>query len=250
VKWRFLKTTSLGNTLNFYKTTMKIKYHVSCPEFKTIKELQGFWTNQKYKDILDLLDFPDVESIEQNELKDMCYMALTDNEPEESAKIVLEYIFKDKLNDGQISNLSHEIVSEKLWEEYADLSLHEDFYNVTQLLYDAYNGKFPNPNAVRFTVNVKANKAEDLDVFSKDLEASLIRLLAQGMPENTLLKRLFEDQLNGEDFIDAKDIIWQYTQTKNDNEITFTLLSSTYWFLDFKYVDSFEAELSPIPNEA
>ena len=84
---------------------------------------------------------------------------------------------------------------------------------------------------------------------NKNLEAALIRLLAQGMPENTLIKRLFDDQLNGEEFSDAKDIIWQYTQSKNEDGITFTIISSTYWFHDFKYVESFEAELLVKPSD-
>ena len=43
----------------------------------------------------------------------------------------------------QIDNLSNEILEEKLWEEYADLSLHEEFFAVHQLLYDAFEGTAP-----------------------------------------------------------------------------------------------------------
>ena len=63
------------------------------------------------------------------------------------------------------------------------------------------------------------------------------------MPENTLIFRLFEEQVVGEKFKDAKDIIWQLKSEKNgDQEITFDIISSTYWFHDFKYIETFEGE--------
>ena len=81
--------------------------------------------------------------------------------------IILKYIFDERLNDGQIDNLSNEIRDEKIWEEYADLSLHEEFFNVTQLLYETYNGKFPFPEAVKFEFKVSTNKAVDFAILNR-----------------------------------------------------------------------------------
>ena len=168
-------------------------------------------------------------------------MSLADNEPEDAAKIVLEYVFKSRLSKGQIDNLSNEMLDEKIWEEYADISMHEDFFNVNQLLYQAYNGKFPNPKAVMFQVKVTANSKEDLRVFNNFPEASLIRLLVKGLSENTLIFRLFEEQVEGFEFADAKDIIWQLTiDKKNEGALVFNIISSSYWFRDFKHVNTFE----------
>lgn len=218
-------------------------YTITCTDFKTIKELPDFWTNEKYADLLDIMDFPDIDSLAPTEIKDMCFMALTDNEPEESAELVLTYLFKDRLNAGQIQNLSHEIQTEKLWEEYAELSFHEDLFNATQILYAAYNGKFPKPEAVRFTIQIHTKKADNLATITYNTEAALIRLVTQDMPDNTLIKRLFEVQLQGATFTDAKDIIWQLTQNTVTEGMEFTITSSTYWFLDFKHASSFEAHL-------
>ena len=78
-----------------------------------------------------------------------------------------------------------------------------------------------------------------------DFEPSLIRLLVAGMPKNTLLNRLFSDQLEGQAFHDAKDIIWQYSrESLSDTSITIEVISSVYWFHDLKFIVPFEAELT------
>ena len=222
---------------------MKTLFNVEILKFATIQELPNAWSNQNYLDILDVLDYGDTSEINPNELKEMCLMAITDNAPDEAAKIVLDYIFKDRLNEGQKDNLSHEMEEEKIWEEYADLSMHEEFFNATQFLYQAYNGKFPHPEAVQFTVNISGKKVEDLDVFKDNTEATLLRLIVKGMPENTLINRLFNDEIEGESFPQAKDIIWQLKKTASEgNNVTFEVISSTYWFHDLKFAEPFEAE--------
>ena len=222
---------------------MKSKYFVSLLKFTTITELPDAWTANTYKDLLSEMDFDGIEAIADNELKKMCTMSLTDYEPNEAAKMVLNYIFKDRLNPKQIENISHEMLDEKLWEEYADLSMHEDLFNVGQLLYASFNGKFPHPEAVRFQVKVTTKNAADMAVFETNAESPLIRLLVKGMPENTLINRLFEEQLEGDSFTDAKDIIWQLKKEKGEGfSIIFDVISSEYWFHDVKFMQDFEAE--------
>ena len=133
---------------------MKNSFKVECLSFQTIQELPDSWDEQKYKGLLEVMEYSDISEIPSEELKEMCLMSLSDFDPDEAAKIVMEYVFKDKLTKGQIENLSNEMLDEKIWEEYADLSLHEEFFNVNQLLYEAYDGKFPRPNAVKFHINV------------------------------------------------------------------------------------------------
>jgi hypothetical protein len=221
-------------------------FTVEPQKFTTISELPNAWNDQNYKELLEQMDFDDISGIAANELKEMCMMSLTDNEPAEAAKIVLEYLFSERLTPGQIDNLSNEMLDEMMWEEYADLSLHEEFFNATQFLYEAFNGKFPHPEAVRFQVKVTANKEEDLEILKRHPEAPLIRLLVNGMPRNTLINRLFEDQLSGEEFKEAKDILWQLKmQPEGTNAILFDIISSEYWFRDFKYVEDFEADTHP-----
>jgi len=224
---------------------MKTHFAVEAIKFKTINVLPNSWTTDDFKNILELVEYGDASDLSDKEVEEMCLLSLADLEPEESAEIVLKYLFKDQLNDGQIQNLSHEIQNEKTWEEYADLSMHETFFNAGQLLYKAYNGKFAHPEAVQFVVKLSTKQRPALQLFDKNAEQTLIRVLAQGMPDNTLLKRLFDDQLADDgDFKEAKDILWQLKETeRTDTAVTFDIVSSHCWFDDFRYVETFEADL-------
>ena len=222
-----------------------MKYRIELKKFETIRELPNSWDNDNYVELLEFMEFGDTATIPSSELKEMCMLSLTDFEPSEAAEIVLKYLFKDNLSSSQIANLSHEMLHEKMWEEYADLSLHEQFFNAGQLLFQAFNGKFPQPEALRFKLELEAAKKEDMSVFKSDFEASIIRLLVAGMPKNTLLNRLFSEQLEGQAFPDAKDIIWQYNrESLGDKSMVIEVISSVYWFHDLKFTVPFEAELT------
>lgn len=217
-------------------------FKVELIKFSTITELPDAWSSKHYNDLLEIMDYDNINNIPSEELKETCLILLSEYEPEDAAVILLKYIFNKRLNDGQIDNLSNEMQDEKIWEEYADLSLHEEFFNVTQLLYETYNGKFPFPEAVKLEFIVSAKNEADFSIFESQTESPLIRLLAKGMPENALINRLYDEQLESEEFKEAKNIIWQLQKEKQDsNSIKFSIISSTYWFKDLKYVESFEA---------
>lgn len=220
---------------------MNTVYKVEIKDFETILALPNYWDKQKYKELLGVMEYGDISEIPDAELKDMCYMSIADNEPEEAARLVLGYVFNDRLNTGQIDNLSNEMREEKMWEEYAEIGYHEDFFNTGQILYDAFNGKFPHPEAVEFEAKISADNMKDLLLDNKISEAALIRLLAKGMPENTLINRLFTEQLGSESFEEAENIIWQSsTKIQSENEVLVKVISSKYFFQDLKYVEIFE----------
>ncbi len=223
---------------------MKADFKVEITSFKTIEVLPNSWKNEDYLAIMDLLNYGDTSKILPADLKEMCFMCLADEAPEFSANVVLTYIFEDRLTSGQIDQLSHEMQTENMWEEYAELSMHEEFFNVGQLLYMAYNGKFPKPEAAQFSVKITMTSIANYTVFEKNTEENLIRILVQGMPENTLLKRLFNDELESGDFPEAKNILWQVKKDEADGTaINFTIVSSLYFFHDLKFTNNFEGTL-------
>lgn len=218
------------------------QFEVEIVSFNAISELPDSWTNADYLSLLSKMDYANPEEIKLSELKEMCMMSLTDFEPKEAAEIVLEYLTSEELTKGQIENLAHEIQTEKLWEENPKLVLHPDFFKATQLLHDAFNGKFPKTEAVQFQVKITAAAAGDLEIFKADPEAPIVRLLAPGMSDRALINRLFGDQLEGTSFPEAKDMLWQLKTIKSEaNEITFEIVSSAYWFDDIKYADKYSA---------
>jgi hypothetical protein len=223
---------------------MKLHFTVELLKFEIIEELENGWNTDDYRALLVAAEYGDTSEIADEELKEMSLIALSDYEPEEAAKIVLTYIFAGTLNAGQVNNLANEMLDEKMWEEYADLSLHEQFFSVSQLLYQAFKGKFPHPEAVRCRVKIDAEEKAGYAIFEKDTETALLRILVQGMPPNTLISRLFEDQVSEGEFREAKDIIWQFKEEVEDDALIFELISSEYWLRDLKYAEPFEAVLT------
>ncbi|MDO7851323.1 hypothetical protein [Hymenobacter convexus] len=210
--------------------------------FSTLTELPNSWQNADYRALLQKMNFEGADAVSEAELKEMCLMSFTDLEPREAAEVVLGYLFPEQLTSGQVENLSHQMLTEKLWEENPEMPLHKGFYQGTQLLHDAFNGTFPATKAVEFQVKCTAENPAGLAVFATEPAAPLLRLLAQGLPANALLNRLFSTQLAGTEFGEAKSILWQLKETeKTDNSVVFDVVGSANWLEDFKYADEYTA---------
>lgn len=189
----------------------------------TLNELDDYWTNQDYANLLKLFDFPDVETIKPKDLKEMLCMAITDFEPSDAAAEILKYKMSDALNEGQIQSISHEMLQDKIAEEYPKPELHYDLFNINQLLYKAFNGVFPNTEATLLKIEIVDDDNIDISTHREILS----KIIGGGLTERSLVKRLFSDQLDGsENFEDADSFIWRIKHsTKNQYEI----LTSKYW---------------------
>jgi hypothetical protein len=230
---------------------MILRFSLDPGKFQQLGKLPGAWGTKQFSDLLALMEYQESEELAQDELQELCYMALADLGEDEAAILVLTYLLTGRLNKGQIENLAQEILVEKLWEDFADLSLHETLFNAHQLLYDAFNGKFPKPEALRFEVVVSALNPRDLQYFSGPSEPSLIRLLVQGMPSTTKIARLYEDELSGGPFDDAHHILWQLQMREiHELSVIFEAFTSPYWFGDLKQSGSFSARVEWDPPQA
>jgi hypothetical protein len=143
---------------------------------------------------------------------------------------VLDYKLSNHLNKGQIDSLSYEMLVDKISEEYPKIGLHKELFNVNQLLYKAFNGKFPNTKATivdfditpLFHADKKITKEIVLKCFSKNLDS------------HNIILRLFGKQLNGEEeFLEADDIIWDLQQ----NETSFRLITSEYFMSTDEFIN-------------
>ncbi|MFZ1526238.1 MAG: hypothetical protein WAT22_15560, partial [Saprospiraceae bacterium] len=134
-----------------------MKIQVKILNIKTVNELPGYWTNEDFIQLLDKMDLPDADKVKPEELRELLYMAITDFEPSEAAEIILTYKLGDQLTAGQIQDISHEMKDEKIAETYANPSFHYDLFNINQLLYRAYKGKFPNTEASIILMEVTGN---------------------------------------------------------------------------------------------
>lgn len=211
---------------------MQLKINIK--EIKTVNEFDFYWKTEDYINLLKKFDFPDAEQSNNNELLDLLLMAITDFEPNEAAQILLTYKLSEELNEGQIQSLSHEMMNDKVAEEYPEPDLHFALFNINQLLFRAYNGVFPNTEASIIDMEISPITHNDVEI-NKEI---LIKALGAGLKDNNLIARLFEEQINGNElFSDAAKTIWKTDKIKDNN---YRLVTSKYWvakedFLNFEY---------------
>ncbi|TDQ33028.1 hypothetical protein [Zeaxanthinibacter enoshimensis] len=198
-----------------------MKFTIKLEKIRSVERIENFWQPEDYKNLLLAMDYDDADSIPETELKEMLFMALSDLEAEEAAAVVLRYKLGQRLKEGQISNLSHEMLVNPMAEEYPDIAYHYPLFNINQLLYDAFNGKFPRSKASVIDLSLKLNG--NLKV-NKEV---ILRTLGDLLSSKSVLKRLFQEQLDADgELKDAENIIWQMETTGQDS---YRIITSDYW---------------------
>jgi hypothetical protein len=196
-----------------------MNYHIIINSVKSVEELQDAWTNEDLIELLDRFGFPDAKDSKPEELKDLLYMAISDFEAPEAAAILLDYKLSEELKDGQIDQMSHDMLLDKISEEYSDISLHHQLYNINQLLFKAFNGTFPSAKATIVEFEISPDKEIDKEIILKVLDKTLSK--------NNVIKRLFSNHLAGKEaFEEAEDIIWKLDSKGNGSYI---MTTSEYW---------------------
>lgn len=221
------------------------EFRVEVVAFSVLREIEGCRTSADYISLLDALDFGDTSGNSESELRDLCVMSLQELKPEDAAQAVLTHQFGGRLVAGKIRNIANEMLDEKLWEEFADMSLHEEMFNVGSLLYEAFPQSFPQPDAVLVKLQIAALNDAAKHALAKPLpESLLVRLLADGMDEQAILHRLFDKQLAGEKFPQADTIIWiiESEQLGADSaKVEVEVTSSGYWLDALRDTTSYES---------
>lgn len=221
-----------------------MKYFVKINDVKSTDELEGAWNNDDYKELLARFEYPDAAQLKPAELKEYLFMAISDFEPNEAAAVLLDYKLSDILARGQIDNLSHEMLRVKVFENYSEIDLHHDLFNINQLLYQAYNGKFPQgkANMVQFEITGENSTPEEIT------KETVLKALRYGLSENNLLNRLFSDQLEGRvPFPEAKGIVWDL-QNKGNNVYSITISEKWLTKNDFTNLE-YECTIQPFEDQ-
>jgi len=224
---------------------MKNDFNVEILTFNKVSEIENAWIEDDYKVLLSMMDIVEDELVgmSKTDLKEMCLMSLNDFDHHESAQFLLKHIFKEEITEGKIEQLSHQMVEAKLWEEHADPAYHMSFFNAYGLLREAYNGIFKEPTGVIFTIKITAKDKDSFEIFDLSLHAVIVRLLANGLDESAILNRLYEDQISGKMFPDAKNILWKLKEISiNEIERHYEITSSDLWFGELEKVRPFEAK--------
>lgn len=219
---------------------MKMNFDVTIKRVEEISELPNAWSVLDLQNLLEVADFEDWDEIEETELKDYLLMTLRNMEPEEAASIVLTYKFADRLSKGRIQNMAHEMMNENLWEEYKNPSLHKELFNCAVLLKQSFPRDFPETDALKCLIEVKANANKSI-IFNKVM---LTRLLSYGMDGHSIVNRLFEDEIKIGSFEEANHIIWDFTVQEVENKYIVEVFSSNYWLEDLDSISNYDASLA------
>ena len=201
-----------------------MKYHITINRADTVDEIEEYWTNDDYVKLLAKFDYPDADGSDRATLKELLFMAISDFEPKDAAVIMLEYKLAEDLNDGQIHQISNDMLLDKVCEEYPEIRLHSTLFHINQLLFKAYNGKFPNAKATILECSFELIEGENENALTKE---NILKLLNNGLSDSNLIKRLFDHAMNeNASFPEAEDVLWDVTTSDNVN---FTITTSEYW---------------------
>lgn len=212
-----------------------MKYSIKIEGVQTVDEITEYWTKEDYVQLLNKFDYPDAENTDTEGLRELLFMAITDFEPVEAARVVLEYKLGEHLSEGQIEQISNDMLNDKVCEEYPEMELQSALFHINQLLFKAYNGKFPSSSATIIECAITSSDEENKVALSKEI---VLRLFNDGLSDRNIVKRLFEEQMKGNvEFPEAENIIWelqnpdkdQYRITTSGNLIKKDEIISSEW---------------------
>lgn len=217
------------------------KFNVAIDGLEELAKLDDSWQSADYVAILTSLNVQDADQITVDELRDMCLFALQDLDPPEAAAVLLKYKLGTKLSAGQIKNYSIESQHERLWEQSADLEIHQPMFAIASLLNSVNSMAFPTPDALRVSLTIQCDDASKLAIFNDDMDrALLVRMLSTGMDESAILNRLFGEQIAEGKIADADSIIWKVSVDSSASTlIHMKITSSAYWLNGLRETESF-----------
>jgi hypothetical protein len=222
-----------------------MNYQVKIQNINTVDEIKEYWSNEDYIQLLGKFSYPEAASAKVENLSELLSMAITDFEPNEAAAIVLEYKLSDFLSEGQIQQISNDMLDDKISEEYPEIGMQAALFHINQLLFKAYNGKFPNAKATVIEFSVTANKEADTRKLTKE---NVLKLFSKGLSDRNIIKRLFDEQMHqNAAFPEAENILWDLSTS---DDINYTLNTSENWLKKEDFIASeFEGVLEEVTEE-
>ncbi|MDO9037986.1 MAG: hypothetical protein Q7U59_06530 [Lutibacter sp.] len=183
-----------------------MKYNIKINSIKTVDEIPGYWNTEDYFQLLEKYNYPDAGTAKKDTLHELLLMAITDFEPKEAAIIVLTHKLGDLLTEGQIEQISNDMLVDTVCEEYPEIALQYALFNCNQLLYKAFNGTFPSANATIIDCAITPIVGSPAIKITKEM---LLKLFSNGLSDRNILKRLFGEQMNeNAAFPEAEGIVW------------------------------------------
>lgn len=226
---------------------MKPLFNVSVISLKKMHDYPYTWDDAAYKALLEQLEVDDIEGLSSSDLLEMLLMSLQDIEPIDAADAVLAFTLKERVSAGVRQNIAHDLLEDQRpWEETSDVTLHAGIFAASVLLQKAVPSKFPKPDMMKLVLHVTAIEPESKSVLSKPAQPAFVaRMLADGMNENSILERLFDEQLAAQHFPEAQGIIWHAEFGSLTSDVPpsaeLTVYSSAHWLNAMESVSDFQS---------
>ena len=223
-----------------------MKFKIKINSIKSVDEIKDYWTTDDYIHLLEKFNFPDAGNAKKENLYELLLMAITDFDPKEAAVIVLDHKLSDYLTEGQIEQVSNDMLIDTVCEEYPEIELQYALFNCNQLLFKAFNGTFPSASATLIDCSITPLDANSNVKITKEI---LLKLFNNGLSDRNILKRLFGEQMEGNaDFPDAEGIVWQLNTKDN---INFSIATSENLIKDADFPSlEFEGDYEvPVDND-
>lgn len=222
-------------------------FAVSVTALEKVFDMPGSWNEQDYRSLARQLELEDIDDMSGDDLLEMLLMALQDLEARDAADAVLAYKLPKQVKPGVRQNIVQDLLEgQRPWEQAADISLHAPIFRASVLLKKAFPKQFPKPDILCLAMQVKALQTEANELLANPPEAAFVaRMLADAMDENSILERLFDEQLASNSFDAAEGIIWKADFSQQaPGELTSALLtvySSDHWLNAMEGVSEFQS---------
>ena len=207
---------------------MRIKCNVQVISKKTIYEIPNAWTGNDYRSIMAQLGLN--QKVEFSEVEEMAINALADQDHKVSAALLLNYKLKDHLTKDQIQNLSYDMMKVNISEEYPDIFIQHELFNINQLLHKVYKDRFLKNKAIELILTLKLDQIS----YMRDedwINNIILKALSPELGDHLEKLRMNEDEINSRDRISlASGIFWKTEICKAmDGCFDIRLFSSRYW---------------------
>lgn len=186
-------------------------------EFEEIHRLPGQWSAARLRALLDHLDYDDIDGITDPDLEEMATMATQDLALRSGTDRVLEFVFGTDLTPGARQEIAHDLTQDRPWEQHSVLGRQAQLFAVVGLLQKAFPSEYGIPDAARVRARIVASGKETTSSMREAPSPSLvIRWLADSMPEDAVLRRLYREALETGPFPEASEIIWDLHVTADE----------------------------------
>ncbi len=226
---------------------MPNQFDVSIEKLEKIDDMPGTWEDQDYHTLLLAIEVDGMEAMQGEELLEMMLMALQDLGAEDAADAVLAYKLQASVSAGVRQNITQGLLEDddRPWEEYSNIDFHKTLFAVSVLLHKVFPQTFVKPDMMRLNLELKTDQSQARALFSSKPEPAFVtRILADGMDEDSILERLFEDQLASASFPEANGIIWraEYKNLREDDAtVNLVIYSSANWLKPMEDVKTFKS---------